>query len=276
MQEKTIKERINELYNSLSPACRKVAKYVNDNYQDCLLLSSSELAKAAKVSHTAVIRYTRALGFSGFLEYKKALKDEYIPKQKVYSYLNKMQAGDDGGYISSYFHTMRADMEKFLSALNTDILDRFCSHITAADTVYIMGIGSDTVIVDFLRNYLVLMGIRVIPVYEEGLALREKLFHINEHDALFMIAYPSMMDDERWASDFARKKKADLLVITDSELTAKTLHADTFACMAESSDTFFNSYILPLAFCNALLLRLYEKNQEDVRKSVEDYQSAIR
>ena len=104
MQEKTIKERIDELYDSLSPACRKVAKYVNDNYQNCLLLSSSELAKAAKVSHTAVIRYTRALGFSGFLEYKKALKDEYIPKQKVYSYLNKMQAGDDGGYLLRRFY----------------------------------------------------------------------------------------------------------------------------------------------------------------------------
>ena len=68
MEYKTMKQCIKEKYDTLSMQEKKVAKYIIDNYQQSILLSSAELAQQSGVSNTAVIRFAKALGFHGFLE----------------------------------------------------------------------------------------------------------------------------------------------------------------------------------------------------------------
>ena len=66
MEHETMKQRIKENYDTLSSQEKKVAKFIIDNYQQSILLSSSELAQQSGVSNTAVIRFAKALGFHGF------------------------------------------------------------------------------------------------------------------------------------------------------------------------------------------------------------------
>ncbi|MFR7990025.1 MAG: MurR/RpiR family transcriptional regulator [Anaerovoracaceae bacterium] len=275
MESKSIKQQIKDCYQQLSPVCQKVARFVIDNYQQTMLLGSVELAEAANVSHTAVIRFAKALGFSGFLEYKNQLKKEYITTQKVYTSLKSMQMGSKGGYLEEYFSSVKRDMDKFISEFDKSVLDTFCRAILNADTVYVAGIGSDEVVTDFLTNYLNVMGIRTIPVYQEGLTLRERLFLITEKDVLFLSAFPTTMEDEHWAASYARRRGAKVLVLTDSEVTAKSLHADSFALVREYSDVFFNSYVLPMLFCNGLILHLYELEQDRTSASMKAYHEML-
>jgi len=82
-----------------------------------------------------------------------------------------------------------------------------------------------------------------------------------------------MTESERWVSRYAHRKQAALLTLTDSEITAKQLGADLFAVINERADTFFNSYVLPMAFCNGLLLRIFELNQDRATQAMREYQS---
>ena len=59
MEYKTMKQCIKEKYDTLSMQEKKVAKYIIDNYQQSILLSSAELAQQSGVSNTAVIRFAR-------------------------------------------------------------------------------------------------------------------------------------------------------------------------------------------------------------------------
>ena len=76
---------------------------------------------------------------------------------------------------------------------------------------------------------------------------------LSPDDCVFVVAFPTMTESERWVSRYAHRKQAALLTLTDSEITAKQLGADLFAVINERADTFFNSYVLPMAFCNGLL-----------------------
>lgn len=275
MKTKNVKQLIEDNYSQLSPVCQKVARFVIDNYPQTMLLCSTELAEAANVSHTAVVRFTKALGFSGFIEYRKELKKEYITTQKVYSSLETMHPDSDGGYLNQYFSSIRQELDAFISNFDKNILDDFCRSILKADTVYIMGIGSDETITNFLTNYLNVMGIKTIPVYQEGLTLRERLFLITEKDVLFLSAFPTTMPDEHWAARYAHERGARILILTDSEITARTLHADCSAVVREHSDIFFNSYVLPMLFCNTLILRLYELEQQRTSEFMKAYQKML-
>ena len=136
-----------------------------------------------------------------------------------------------------------------------------------------MGCGSDEVVVLFLKYYLNVMGISCTAVTEEGLALREKMFLLSPDDCVFVVAFPTMTESERWVSRCAHRKQAALLPLTDSEITAKQLGADLFAVINERADTFFNSYVLPMAVCNGLLLRIFELNQDRATQAMREYQS---
>lgn len=275
MNEETMKQRIKEKYDDMSAKEKIVAKYIIDNYHQSMLLSSGELAELAGVSDTAVIRFAKALGFKGFLEYKNTIKKEYVPTQKVYSSLALIDHDSEGKVVNRYLGGLMEEMGHFASTLNIQALSEMADQIMKAKNVYLAGFGSDEVVVCFLKNYLNLMGVQCITISEEGLALREKMFHLSSEDVVFLSAYPTLMDSEVWIADFVKKRGARLLLMTDSEITARHLQADVFLAFNEAADNFFNSYVLQMACCNALLLQIYEMYPNETAAQMKRYEDML-
>lgn len=277
MSEKTIRNRIKENYETFSAKELRVAEYVMKNYQQSMLLSSTELANAAGVSDTTVVRFAKSLGFSGFLQYRNQIKKEYVPTQKVYASLSSLadEQKNEEALIPWYFHGLLKNCNDFFNQIPESQIEKMVRLIKEAETVYLFGIGSDVVIAHFLENYLRLMGIRCITITEEGLAMKEKFFAMKEHDCLFMSAYPTLEQSDYWVCDYVKRKNAKLLLLTDSELTAHKLNADVSINVKETLDTFFNSYVLSMGVCNAILLKMYELYPTDVSESMKSYQNMM-
>ena len=277
MSEKTIRNRIKENYETFSAKELRVAEYVMKNYQQSMLLSSTELANAAGVSDTTVVRFAKSLGFSGFLQYRNQIKKEYVPTQKVYASLSSLadEQKNEEALIPWYFHGLLKNCNDFFNQIPESEIEKMVRLMKEAETVYLFGIGSDVVIAHFLENYLRLMGIRCITITEEGLAMKEKFFAMKEHDCLFMSAYPTLEQSDYWVCDYVKRKNAKLLLLTDSELTAHKLNADVSINVKETLDTFFNSYVLSMGVCNAILLKMYELYPTDVSESMKSYQNMM-
>ena len=277
MSEKTIRNRIKENYETFSAKELRVAEYVMKNYQQSMLLSSTELANAAGVSDTTVVRFAKSLGFSGFLQYRNQIKKEYVPTQKVYASLSSLadEQKNEEALIPWYFHGLLKNCNDFFNQIPESQIEKMVRLIKEAETVYLFGIGSDVVIAHFLENYLRLMGIQCITITEEGLAMKEKFFAMKEHDCLFMSAYPTLEQSDYWVCDYVKRKNAKLLLLTDSELTAHKLNADVSINVKETLDTFFNSYVLSMGVCNAILLKMYELYPTDVSESMKSYQNMM-
>lgn len=277
MSTVTVRQLIKEKFDCLSAKEQLVAKYVLDHYQQSMMLSSTELSEFAHVSDTTVVRFAKALGFSGFLEYRNTIKKEYVPTQKVFTSLVSMNdySRSSSSVLNWYFDHLQKDISSFTENLSIDTLDSMVSAIASCETVYLLGLSSDETIICFLKNYLPLMGFRCVTISETGLSLKEKLLSLNDKDVVLMSAYPTLEEDELWAGDFIRKRGAKFLLITDSEITSRRLKPDLSVELNESAETFFNSTLLPLAFCNALLLRIYEKYDERVSDSLKLYQEII-
>ena len=63
MEYKTMKQCIKEKYDTLSMQEKKVAKYIIDNYQQSILLSSAELAQQSGVSNTVLQKLSASMDF---------------------------------------------------------------------------------------------------------------------------------------------------------------------------------------------------------------------
>jgi DNA-binding MurR/RpiR family transcriptional regulator len=72
----SMSERIRERMGQLSPAERRVARLLLSGSPTMGLQSSAQLAERAGVSGPTVSRFVAELGFSGYAEYQKALREE--------------------------------------------------------------------------------------------------------------------------------------------------------------------------------------------------------
>ena len=69
----------------------------------------------------------------------------------------------------------------------------------------------------------------------------------------------------------AKEHGATLITFTNSESTAMLLESDYYLAVHQSKDTFFNSYVLQMALCELLLIKIYERIPEQVDASIHEY-----
>lgn len=272
----TVKERIIESYDNFSKKEKLVAKYIVDNYDQILSLSSGEIAELANVSDASVVRFAKSMGYKGFIPLRNQIKKEARSIRSPYLIMqssdaihcNEILQNND---INQYCHIMNMDILNFAACLNMNTLDKIAHNIQAADEVYLIGIGSDRIVADYLMNYLPLLGIKCIPILEEGLGMKEKLLQLRESDYIIMSSYPTVQEDEYFVVRYAKSKNVDIALLTDSDLTAQNLGIDTYVKTKSSHETFYNSSVLSMVFCDLLLTETRNINPERANEFMKTY-----
>lgn len=72
--------KVSAAYGKLTHSQKVVANYVDENYEDIAFSTLEELAEKIGVSTTTVIRFARALDYSGFSEMQDSIKRRSRPK----------------------------------------------------------------------------------------------------------------------------------------------------------------------------------------------------
>ena len=75
-------ENIQDLLRSahMTKTQKIIAEYILDNASDACFMTSTEIALKLGVSESSVIRFSRTIGFSGFIDFQKALRKDYQDK----------------------------------------------------------------------------------------------------------------------------------------------------------------------------------------------------
>ena len=75
---KDIKEMLHSAH--LTKTQKIIAEYVLDNASEACFMTSTEIALKLGVSESSVIRFSRTIGFDGFMDFQKALRKDYQDK----------------------------------------------------------------------------------------------------------------------------------------------------------------------------------------------------
>lgn len=74
--------KVSAAYGALTHSQKVVANYVDENYEDIAFSTLEELAEKIGVSTTTIIRFARALDYSGFSEMQDSIKRRYRPRAR--------------------------------------------------------------------------------------------------------------------------------------------------------------------------------------------------
>lgn len=249
-------DKIIDKLDSFSSGQQKVAKYIVDNYSEIPAMSCKELAGHSHVSSSMVVCFAKHIGCSGFLQMRDQIRSELGNVRRPYSISLSMPEKVDDNLIGQYLQKIGNDIKVFTQDMDLKLIEKLASDIAGADTVYLFGIGGDRIIVQYLSNYFPLLGIKTAAIFEEGLGMKQKIMNMTPDDFLIVASFPNVQRDEFWITDFARKNGTGVFLITDSDITARYHGISNYIKVKNSLNTFYNSCILSMYFCDILLMKL--------------------
>ena len=264
--EKTLFIRIDEKYSKMSKGQKALASYLKKSLDRAVDKTAKALAHDAGVSEPTVVRFATALGYGGYKQLQKALEEQAMLLMDSVDRLRMASERIERSDVLS--STLNSDIEKIrqtLGSIDSEAFDGAVDAICRARKVYIAGIRSSAPLASFLYSYLNLMCEEVI-LLGSGTSgeMYEQMIHIDLRDVIIAISFPRYTMGTIRAVDFAKKERARVIAITDSDKSPISSQAD-FSLVAKSDMvSIVDSLVAPLSLVNALIVAVSMQKSDDV------------
>ena len=245
---------------------RVIGKFILENYDKAAFMTASRLGKTISVSESTVVRFAAELGYEGYPEMQRALQE--VIQNKLTS-IQRIEVSEDRlGSHDVLSAVMQSDIEKIrmsLDLVDRGQFDKAVDSIVRAKHIYILGLRSSTAIASFLGFYLNLLFENVVLVHTTSVSeMFEQVIHIGEGDLMIGISFPRYSSRTVKVMQFASDRGADVLAITDSEVSPLTKTAHTALLAKSDMMSFIDSLVAPLSLVNALIVAVGRKLNKDL------------
>ena len=263
--------RIEEKYRDLSKGQKRVAEYVLDNYDKAVFLTAARLGEVVGVSESTVVRFATQLGYKGYPEFQKALEElvrnrlNSIQRMKVtYGRISQSQI------LETVLQSAIAKIKQTLNGIDHLAFNQAIDTILNARKIYVLGIRSCAPLAAFMSFYLNLLCDNVIAVNTNSSSeIFEQLIRIGEDDVIIGISFPRYSQRTLKALEFASKRKAKIITLTDSVHSPINIYSSCNLIARSDMASIVDSLVAPLSVVNALIVALCMKKQEEVIGTLE-------
>ncbi len=264
--EKDILSMLSHVDKGFSKGQKQIAKFIVENYDKAAFMTACKLGRTVGVSESTVVRFASELGFEGYPEMRKALQE------MIRNRLTSVQRIEVSKELITNTNTLKdvltADIEKLRATLeNIDMaqFDAAVDAILSAKRIYIVGMRASTALASFMGFYMNLFLDNVKTIHENSAnEVYEQIMRIGEGDVLIGISFPRYSTKTFEAMEYAKKRGATAIGITDNDNSP--LHGIADICLYAKSDmvSFVDSLVAPLSLINALIVSVGMHSQEGI------------
>ncbi len=258
-------------YHKFSKGQKRIADYVCENYDKAVGMTAVKLGETVGVSESTVVRFATELGFKGFPQFQKALK-ELVKKrlssvQRVTLAYDRLTSGDD--LVGAVIHDDIRNLNATYQMVDRQAFSQAVNLIDHARKIYVVGGRSCGMLASFFAYYLNFILDQVHLVSSDSVTESlEEIYRINEDDVVVAISFPRYSVKTQQTMAFAKNRKAKIVVITDGPQSPLVQYAD--CCIYARSDmvSFVDSLVAPLSVINALLAAISMRNKDSVTETL--------
>lgn len=262
---------LNEKLPDLSKGHKKIAEFILAHYDKAAFMTASRLGNIVGVSESTVVRFAAELGFEGYPEMQKALKEftsNKLTAVQRMGVMNEQLAGED-----VLTRVLNFDIEQIRKTLEeTDRADFYAAvdALVNADTIYVIGARSASVLARFIVFYFNIMFDNVKIIHTTSTSeMFEQILGIGERDIMIGVSFPRYSKHTVKAFRFAHENGARVVAITDSKASPLAQYADHLLLAHSDMASFADSLVAPMSLINALISAVGMRKQEYVSKNFE-------
>lgn len=136
--------KIARLQGTLPKRLRQCADYINENMAEIAFSTVAEISERANVQPSAVMRFCQVLGFGGYSEMQKLVRQDIHPKTPDYrERIQKLRDSSDDSptaILAEFVEAGRQSLEQLSASVNAAFLEQAVESLAGAQVIHIMGL----------------------------------------------------------------------------------------------------------------------------------------
>lgn len=263
---KNVLHTIRENLGAYSKGHKRIAAYILDHYDKAAFMTAKRLGDTVGVSESTVVRFAAQLGYEGYPEMQKALQE--IIRGRLTS-IQRIRASRDQisgrDILGTVMHRDMAAIHNAIEQVDRKSFQQAVDKLLQARHIYLLGVRSSAYLAGYLHFYFHLIFPNVTLVQNAATGeIFEQLVRIGPNDVLVGISFPRYSKMAVSAVEFARSRGAEVIAITDSQMSPLYKVAGTSLLVSSDMISFIDSMAAPLSLLNALIAAVGEQKNEEV------------
>lgn len=235
----------------LTKTSRIIGEYILDNETDACFMTSTEIAEKLDVSEASVIRFARALGYTGYMDFQKNLRKSHTERlgrissavAVPYERLQASMAHSDENYIQEFLMNTQTNIASVVKNNTQETFDAAVELLMGARRKYIVASRANTGVASYFNLLLRHQLPDVIPTWESSVNVIDHMCDIGKEDCVILFSFPRYSEMDRQALQMAEDAGASIIVITDRPSAPLAQFATVLLTVDVDTNTFFNSYV---------------------------------
>lgn len=269
-EEQDILNKIEAEISTFTRAHKKVASYILMNPMQVAFSTVDQIAHAIGVSTTTVVRFTMTIGYTGFAEFQKKLRnvmqDRTQPASRLES--NYMSGGGKQDHLTKAVQMQLNNIEELVQKVNLADVNKAADIILHARKNFIFGTRSGNCVAYYLEHNLNRIVYNVIQLAGASGSLPEYLMQIDTKDVLIVTSMPRYVKEAVTIGRIAKERGAQLIVISDGVLSPLYGLADIFFGVPHKSNDFHNAMTPSIFLCELIIDAITYRNKEKLETNL--------
>ncbi len=250
---------LKEGFDSFSRSRKAIARYLIDHFAEAPFLSAQELAHRTNTTNSTVVRFAQHLGFSGYPEMMKAAWEEHRLAGGDSGRQMNLPVDDDfsGRAVRTDIHILQETIRKN----DTDTFFRVVELLEKADRICLAGLFEAGLVVDYLKYYMVIMGLPVTALTENSEEAVAGVLGMDEGSVIVAVGFGTAHQFLLRLIKASRERGTIVVGVSDNEFSEVAKLADANLYCSKESASFAPSLVGAFSVANALVSALYTRNK---------------
>lgn len=192
--------------------------YIEANLDKIAVSTIAQIANKAGVQPSALMRFCKLMGFSGFSDMQRLFRDQYTHIYPDYATRieNLKQKGADhpAGLLAEFVIAGQKSLENLLHSVNQDSLEEAARQLADADAIHIIGTRRAFPVAAYFAYAFEKM--QIPAILHSGLANLDYRHSLRKQDALLAITFQPYSNETIDLAEYANSLGVKLVLITDS------------------------------------------------------------
>ena len=256
---------ITQEFESLSRQLKLIARYVEQHRDHIGLDRIQDVAERCGVQPSAVIRFAKHFGFSGYTEMQKIFRDglarQIAPSRNYQARIRSVIEAAQGQLSSAdiadeFIGGSIAGMQELKRDLHSTVFDDAVALLAACQTVWVVGSRRSFAVASYLTYALQHTDKRVEMVSGLGGMVEGQLRGLRAGDVMLVVSFAPYAEESLQCARAAATRGAHLIALTDSQMSPLAGLAAATLVVHESSTFGFRSLTNTMCLAQSLFIAL--------------------
>ena len=255
-------------YENLSKQLKIIARYVEEHKDHIGLDGVQHVAKQCSVQPSAVVRFAKHFGYSGYSEmqaiFRAGISKQLAPSRTYQSRIRDIIASDKGGShhlsstdIASEFLTgSLAGMQELKNSISTPNFKKAVDLLAASDCIWIAASRRSFPVAAYLDYALQHTDKRIGLVTGIGGMQLGQMRSVRKDDVMIAISFSPYAEETISVAKLAVERGAKLIAMTDSQMSPLAKLAKATLIVQDNSTFGFRSLTSTMSMAQSLFIAL--------------------